>query len=134
MTEQHDNPHKEYELAFLVENAEDSAVIEDIIQSVGSRVSRKGSVDQITLSYPIKYHSSAYFGYIRFEAIAELVKDIDTRVKMNEKIIRHLITTALVVRAKASALRPQSVEQKAPITPEVLSNKDLEEKLEEILQ
>lgn len=147
---------KEYEITFIAV-AEDGAIeVEKELAALGCAITGKGPLAAIKLAYPVKKHTTGYFGYVWFSAMAEDVKKLHNALSIKPGILRFLIVTPPVkvtvrenraprergmqVKSAASEApkevpvseaRPQAAPTRAP---EVLSNELLEKKLEEILK
>lgn len=123
-----------YELAFLLAIPEDEPALQEIIAKVNAEVPHKSQLVPVRLAYPIKKHVSAYFGYYRLILQASEVPKLKELLTLGEKVVRFLLI-AERGRSKEKAERAKPApEQKIASRPEGLSNKALEEKLEEILK
>jgi ribosomal protein S6 len=126
---------KSYEIAFLVKNPEDEKVLGDLIGQYKGNVLQKSALKETRLSYPIKKHASAYFGYIQFELAPMEMEKLSQSLKLNPAILRYLAVASPAVRS----VEKRPVEEKKSVKPaaavgSVLTNEALEEKLEEILK
>ena len=124
---------KSYELSFLLKDpASERSVIDLLLKYKGSVV-KQSPINSMKLAYPIKKHTSAYFGYINFEADPIDVKEFSDSMRLNGEVIRFLIVTAPVV--KKSEEKEESKRVKPELTnSKTLTNEALEEQLEEILK
>jgi ribosomal protein S6 len=129
---------KEYEIAFLVRDEKEAEEVLGIIARFGAEAVFHGPVEKISLAYPIKKETSAYFGYFHFALDPQKIASLAYELRMNPAIIRFLIVSPPFVKIKAKIIQktkraPQpAVERK--IEPLPLSNEALEKKIEEILQ
>lgn len=128
---------KEYELAFLAAKPEATAV-ENLLSQYGAEVFYRSSLTELRLAYPIKNTQQAYFGFFQFKASPEVLDKIGQSLKAMPVILRVLLVTAPIKKIEKPR---QPVEQKfsyhktEPVSAAgTLSNKALEEKLEEILK
>ncbi|MEK9170512.1 MAG: 30S ribosomal protein S6 [Patescibacteria group bacterium] len=138
---------KSYELSFLVVNKGDENVVESVISRHGAEVTDHGMVSEVRLSYPIKKNKIAHFGFLYFLSSPEEVEKISHDLKLNPVILRILVITPPIAKSGGRRMRRVENEEKkvvvekmerAPlpsVAPKgVLTNEDLEEKLEEILK
>ncbi|TSC88786.1 MAG: 30S ribosomal protein S6 [Parcubacteria group bacterium Gr01-1014_3] len=136
---------KEYEIAFLLDSAEAEAEITNLLAKIKAEVTTAKPISEISLAYPIKKHTSAYFGFIRFKAMTNEVAEVKAALRHNAKVLRSLVTVYIPVKLRA--IRTRSVERAAESTttaiakkePSVgstgaVSNEELEKTLEEILK
>ncbi len=131
---------KSYEVGYLARGEEGSSVVAGHLKRIGGEISLESEIRNIKLTYPIKHHSSAYFGYVHFEIDPELVDSLKSALRLDNQIIRSLIITPPVAREK-SRTEPEPAPPRKMAKPKVESGEDatvsndlLEEKLEEILR
>ncbi len=129
---------KPYEISFLLRSEEDAAVIVKKLSDMGAEISNEGPVNRVSLAYPIKRETSAYFSYIHFSAKSEIIKSVSDSLNLEPKVVRFLIITPPIekmVPRRTDFRRPTEEvgESVKPPKIEPLSNAELEEKLEEIL-
>lgn len=145
---------KKYEIGFLVRLEEDKEELVRILKDRGFLIIDDGEVSRIKLAYQIKKENFAFFSYVYFSGGPESVKELDKELKTSPKILRHLIISQPVImrkienktdfekvyvrdlptgRQEVSATPAISARKITPKT-EVLSNEELEKKLEEILK
>lgn len=100
-----------YDMLFIVDNGitneDKNAVVEKVVDSIKSL---NGVVDTIDkwgtkrFAYPIKKQKEGYYVLIKFSADETVPVEIDRQMKINEKILRQLITkqvsTPMVAREK----------------------------------
>lgn len=141
-----DSEQKKYEIGFLAKSDADREQLIKILENHGASIIDSGNFSRLRLAYPIKKENSAHFGYLHFSSTAEAIKKIGSDLKLNAGILRFLILTPPIIKSiKYSVEKPKKTiapetERKEeiklgeakPISP--LTNKDLEEKLEEILK
>jgi ribosomal protein S6 len=89
--EENEKELKEYEAAFLIDGEEYALHVVKILKARGASVVFESPVKKIDLSYPIKKRRSAYFGFVHFRCFASDIENIDEDLRLNDKIIRHLI-------------------------------------------
>ena len=145
---------KKYEIGFLVRLEEDKGELAKILKDRGFSIIDDGEISRIKLAYPIKKENFSFFGYLYFSGDPESVKELNKELKTSQKILRHLIISRPVIMRnvenktasdkaefspgkvyapEVSAAPAISARKTTPKT-EVLSNEELEKKLEEILK
>lgn len=136
---------KKYEIGFLAKAEADREEIAKILADNKAEITDNGNLAFIKLAYPIKKQNSAYFGYIQFSALPDIIKKMRDGLRLSQQILRFMIISSPVVKsenegrmrlsvgARKTAARPEASVKKAKPQP-VLSNEALEKKLEEILK
>ena len=88
---------KNYELVYVVRpNAEDE-VKEAVLNKVQEVISANGEVEKVDawgnrkLAYQIAKFSEGFYVLVNFKASADLPKELDRNLKINENVIRHMI-------------------------------------------
>lgn len=91
---------KNYELVYVVRpNAEDE-VKEAVLNKVQEVISVNGEVEKVDtwgnkkLAYPIAKFTEGFYVLVNFKASADLPKELDRNLKINENVIRHMIVCA----------------------------------------
>ena len=91
---------KNYELVYVVRpNAEDE-VKEAVLNKVQEVISANGEVEKVDtwgnkkLAYQIAKFSEGFYVLVYFKASADLPKELDRNLKINENVIRHMIVCA----------------------------------------
>lgn len=139
---------RDYELSFLVTSPDVESAVVNMVRSAGGEIVTERRASEIKLAYPIKKHISANFGYIIFRAPAAVAAGLRAPLQSKEGLVRFLIVSAMKPRIRPaipeglgeiSAGRGSIVEKTEPVRKpaparEVVTNKALEEKLEEILK
>ena len=87
---------KNYELVYVVRpNAEDE-VKEAVLNKVQEVISANGEVEKVDtwgnkkLAYQIAKFSEGFYVLVNFKASADLPKELDRNLKINENVIRHM--------------------------------------------
>ncbi len=128
---------KEYEISYLVTAPETEQEVLSVLKKNGAEITHQKAATSIVLAYPIKKHTSAYFGFCHFNVDAAAVEPIDATLRLHKGLIRFLIITPPVKMAASGLFggngRPERPEKKVT-APGALSNEALSEKLEEILK
>ena len=88
-----------YEIMFIVKaNADEKAIantaksLKDIITSMKGKISDEKDLGNKELAYPIKKETVGYYFVVDFEATAECVAELDRKARIDESVLRHLIT------------------------------------------
>ena len=91
---------KNYELVYVVRpNAEDE-VKEAVLNKIQEVISANGEVEKVDtwgnrkLAYQIAKFSEGFYVLVKFKASADLPKELDRNLKINENVIRHMIVCA----------------------------------------
>ena len=91
---------KNYELVYVVRpNAEDE-VKEAVLNKIQEVISANGEVEKVDtwgnkkLAYPIAKFTEGFYLLVNFKASADLPKELDRNLKINENVIRHMIVCA----------------------------------------
>ena len=91
---------KNYELVYVVRpNAEDE-VNEAVLNKIQEVISANGEVEKVDtwgnrkLAYQIAKFSEGFYVLVNFKASADLPKELERNLKINENVIRHMIVCA----------------------------------------
>jgi small subunit ribosomal protein S6 len=121
-----------YQLAYLLSPELKKEEIENIQNDLTSFLKKEGVLDKVetplkrTLFYPIKKKTEAFLGAIYFYLESEKVKDLDKKLKREEKILRYLIVSE-------KAPKKIKIEKKVK-KPEKVELEEIEKKIEELLK
>lgn len=136
-----DVEQKDYELAFLVKNEEDTSGILKLVSQHKIGVHSEGPLKKISLAYPIKHQSQAFFGFFRLFGEPARAKLLEHDLRSSQAVMRFLLivlpSQKAVVEEMARRSAPKVTARRfigAPEKPPVLSNEALEKKIEEMLQ
>ncbi|MBI4034153.1 MAG: 30S ribosomal protein S6 [Candidatus Brennerbacteria bacterium] len=130
-----------YEASFILKE-EDTSSVKAIFFRHGAEISGDENPGKIRLAYPVKNTEYGYFSSFRFSAPSENLKKIFDDLKLEEGVFRYLITKAIASKTEAreegktpgaAAVYKKQEEPKHHPEP-VLTNEELEKKIEEILQ
>lgn len=131
---------KSYEIGYLVGSEEGTSALIGHLKRLGAEILFEGEVKSIKLTYPIRHHSSAYFGYIHFEMHPEFISKLNDALKLDNQITRFLLITPPFLRDRSYGAESAPVQPRRAVKPKTevnegaaVSNDLLEEKLEEIL-
>ncbi|OGY59235.1 MAG: 30S ribosomal protein S6 [Candidatus Colwellbacteria bacterium RIFCSPLOWO2_01_FULL_48_10] len=122
---------KNYELSFLLEKEEDSETVWKHLAAVKAEIESKSPVVSTILSYPIKKHAQAYFGYARFNLDGSQINLLNEAMRLDTKVLRHLIIASPPAKMQRQERQESSGRQfraRKPVAKET-SNEALEAKL-----
>lgn len=126
---------KDYELAFLLADPEALKAVLEVFKQRKISPYYQSQIDQVKLAYPIKSHESAFFGFLHFESLPEVILNLKNDLSFNASIIRFLIVTPAINSPSRETRYQGRVPESKPEQPTAaLSNEALEQKLEEILK
>ncbi|MGC9046858.1 MAG: 30S ribosomal protein S6 [Minisyncoccia bacterium] len=135
MDNQQEQIKKSYELGFVVKLEDDVSIIKDILNKYNAEVVKEGIINKIRLAYPIKKNNYGFFGYIIFNLEPEKINDIVNDLKFKENVIRTiLIKNPTELKINRYKQQKTTLPAKSEKESTVLTNKDLEKKIEEILK
>ncbi len=86
-----------YELMFILDPALEDESKEAMVNTVQEVISADGEVEKVDvwgmkkLAYPIQKKSEGYYVVVNFKANADLPKELDRRLRISDKVMRHLI-------------------------------------------
>lgn len=128
---------KSYEIAFLVKNPDEEKTVLDLIGQYKGKILQKHSLKETQLNYPIKKHTTAYLGCVQFELAPSDLEKLSQSLGLSPAVLRYLAVNLPKVK-KTTERKPVEETRDAKPAPvssgSVLTNKALEEKLEEILK
>lgn len=138
---------KKYEIGFLVREESEVDEIKNALAAAKAEIVSEGRLKKIRLSYPIKKETVAHFGYYWFMLDTQALKEMDAKLRLNTKVLRHiLIATPLELNnedrvagvrgEKTEKPRERSAEKPAKKSPDfdAVDNAVLEKTLEDILK
>ena len=86
-----------YEVMHIIDGDTEESKIEELISMVSSIINDGGKEVKTDkwgmkrFAYPINYKNEGYYVLTSFEAEPDFPKELDRRLKIEEKIIRHMI-------------------------------------------
>lgn len=88
-----------YQLLYIIANDigdEEKAALVDkfsaLVESLGGTVSEVDKWGTRKLAYPINYKKEGYYVLVKFSANAEAPAEIERQMRINENIVRQMIT------------------------------------------
>ncbi len=131
-----------YEISFILKE-EDASSIKKVFSSYEVEVPALQELRKIRLAYPIKKSEYGFLGYFTFETSPENLEKIFKDLKLKEDLFRYMVTKpgeketevkeGRRVTQAAAPYSKKTDEPKRHPDP-VLTNEELEKKIEEILK
>jgi small subunit ribosomal protein S6 len=90
---------RDYELLFVLDPSLDEEQKDALIETVKSVINAGGEAGEADawgerkLAYSINKKSTGYYVVMPFKADAELPKELDRRLRINENVMRHIIVS-----------------------------------------
>jgi len=155
-----DKEAKNYEIGFLLSSEDGYRDLIGAMKACQATILNEGQISRAKLAYPVKKENFAYFGYLYFSINPGDIENLNSWLKKNAGVLRFFITRQEVVKEGDRNLvgrsasvqtehlleRPKFSQPKDSATvssreiskktaeTRILSNEDLEKKLEEILK
>ncbi len=85
---------KKFEISYLVKTEANKEAVLKVLSEAGVSNVTDGRFTEIKLAYPIKKHTSAFFGSSTFEADPAVIDKLDKSLKFMEEVLRFLIISA----------------------------------------
>ncbi|RDY23445.1 30S ribosomal protein S6 [Romboutsia maritimum] len=91
---------KNYELVYVVKPNSEEEVREAVLNKIKEVVATEGEVVNVDvwgtkkLAYPIAKFTEGHYVLVNFKSGADVPKEIDRNLKINENVIRHMIVVA----------------------------------------
>ena len=88
---------RDYELLFVLDPSLDEETKANLVETVKSVINAGGEAGEADvwgerkLAYNINKKSTGYYVVVPFKAEAELPKELDRRLRINENVMRHII-------------------------------------------
>jgi ribosomal protein S6 len=139
---------KDYELAVLVRDEKDLAVVSAFVRESGTLLTADFRAKKVALAYPIKKEKEGIFAYANIRAMGETVKSLEHDLNLRNDVLRSLIAILPkpekpreeVSGTPVAQKRTAPVHSAAPVAEMPrqsvgpLSNEALTKKIEEILK
>lgn len=139
---------KVYELAFFLKDQSSEKAVFDFLAQHKAVILNQSPINSMKLAYPIKKYLSGFFGVINLETEPENMKALSSALNLSSEVLRFLIIAAPNVSSPQRGAGSPEGRKRYSEGPEsrkinkvettgsssALSNKALEEKLEEILK
>ena len=101
-----------YEVVFVVDPAQGEEGVAALVNNFKTLIEQNGSAVEVEewgtrkLAYPINYKTEGYYVLVNFTANAELPREIERVMQINESILRYL---TVKVEEKRSNVKPRPV-------------------------
>ena len=123
-----------YEMIYIIDTGLEEAARKELIEKVSALITNNGGeiekVDETwgkrRLAYAIDYKTEGWYVLVNFKAPAELPRELERNLKINENVLRYLVVK---LEEKRSAVKPRAarpapmeeapaVEEAAPVAVE----------------
>ncbi len=113
-----------YEMIYIIDTGLEEAARKELIEKVSGLIENNGGeiekVDETwgkrRLAYAIDYKTEGWYVLVNFKASAELPRELERNLQINENVLRYLVVKLVEKRSnvKPRAARPASMEEAAP--------------------
>ena len=108
-----------YEMIYIIDTGLEEAARKELIEKVSGLISANGGevekVDETwgkrRLAYAIDYKTEGWYVLVNFKAPAELPRELERNLQINENVLRYLVVK---LEEKRSAVKPRPVRPAAP--------------------
>ncbi len=109
-----------YELTYIIDTALEEEARKELIEKVSALIAQNGGevekVDETwgkrRLAYPINDKPEGYYVLVTMQAPAELPKEIERNLRINENVLRSLV---IKLEEKKHSVKPRPVRTPAPV-------------------
>ena len=121
-----------YELTYIIDTALEEEARKELIEKVSALIAQNGGevekVDETwgkrRLAYPINDKPEGYYVLVTMQAPAELPKEIERNLRINENVLRSLV---IKLEEKKHSVKPRPVRTPAPVAAPVQEAAPVEE-------
>ena len=108
-----------YEMIYIIDTGLEEAARKELIEKVSGLISANGGevekVDETwgkrRLAYAIDYKTEGWYVLVTFKAPAELPRELERNLQINENVLRYLVVK---LEEKRSSVKPRPVRPAAP--------------------
>jgi len=108
-----------YEMIYIIDTGLEEAARKELIEKVSALITGNGGVVEKVdetwgkrrLAYAIDYKTEGWYVLVNFSAPAELPRELERNLQINENVLRYLVVK---LEEKRSAVKPRPVRQAAP--------------------
>ena len=108
-----------YEMIYIIDTGLEEAARKELIEKVSALITNNGGeiekVDETwgkrRLAYAIDYKTEGWYVLVNFQAPAELPRELERNLKINENVLRYLVVK---LEEKRSAVKPRAA-RPAPV-------------------
>ena len=114
-----------YEMIYIIDTGLEEAARKELIEKVSALITNNGGeiekVDETwgkrRLAYAIDYKTEGWYVLVNFQAPAELPRELERNLKINENVLRYLVVKLEEKRSavKPRAARPAPVEEASAV-------------------
>lgn len=72
----------------------------EYVTKVGGQPGTQLELERRRLAYKIRQHAYAYYGLIQFEAEANVIRDLDQKIRLDNDVLRYMISLASPMTAE----------------------------------
>ena len=109
-----------YELIYIIDTGLEETARKELIEKVSALITANGGeiekVDETwgkrRLAYAINYKTEGWYVLVNFQASAELPRELERNLQINENVLRYLVVKLV---EKRSAVKPRPVRPAAPV-------------------
>ena len=109
-----------YEVIYIIDTGLEEAARKELIEKVSTLITDNGGeiekVDETwgkrRLAYAIDYKTEGWYVLVNFKAPAELPRELERNLQINESVLRYLVVK---LEEKRSAVKPRAVRPAAPV-------------------
>ena len=103
-----------YEMIYIIDTGLEEAARKELIEKVSALIANNGGeiekVDETwgkrRLAYAIDYKTEGWYVLVNFKAPAELPRELERNLQINESVLRYLVVK---LEEKRSAVKPRAV-------------------------
>ncbi|HPW34273.1 MAG TPA: 30S ribosomal protein S6 [Candidatus Paceibacterota bacterium] len=138
-----DKKTKEYEITFWLKDEAGIDKMKSILNNHGITPAFVSELKRVNLAYPIKKETSAFLGNMNFITDSEKIQEASKELRVDGELLRFMVSKdpakpqPMQEREGREMRRPvqeQKVEKTEPKSSDMVTNEELEKKLEEILK
>ncbi len=108
-----------YELVYIIDTGLEETARKELIEKVSGLITGNGGeiekVDETwgkrRLAYAIDYKTEGWYVLVNFKAPAELPRELERNLQINENVLRYLVVK---LEEKRSAVKPRAIHPAAP--------------------
>ena len=134
-----------YELTYLISPELNEGELKDFSQKIDSLVSKTGKITKsesprkITLAYPVQKKGEAFLATFEFQALPQEAENLKKELEKEKDILRFLLVKKrgpekIKERLRPAPVKAPSVKEEKPRPSKKVELKEIEEKLEKILE
>ena len=108
-----------YEMIYIIDTGLEETARKELVEKVSALISANGGeVEKVDatwgkrrLAYAIDYKTEGWYVLVNFKAPAELPRELERNLQINENVLRYLVVK---LEEKRSAVKPRPVRPAAP--------------------